>query len=205
MVKLDTENNVLRFQEKPAPREAASNLANTGIYVLEPEVLDYVPANAFFDFAKDLFPRLLESGEKILGHEEGYFYWSDIGTLESYRTAQCDALSGMVAVEVPDEWCGRGLWFSEEAQVHPSAYRLMEGYTFVGPKAVIGRGASLSGTVAIGDDCWVSNGAIVGQSVLLPCSSVGSGAYLEDCIVGPGYEVRPGEFIRGGALVRGAS
>ena len=205
VAELDAEKNILRFQEKPEPHKAASNLANTGIYVLEPEVLDYIPENTFFDFAEDVFPRLLESGEKILGYDEGEFYWSDIGTLESYRTAQRDALSGRVAVEVPGEWCGRGLWLSEEARVHPSAYRLMEGYTFVGPNTVVGRGVSLFGTVAVGDDCRVSDWATVKQSVLLPGSAVGSGAYLEDCIVGPGYEVRPGEFIRGGALVRGAS
>jgi NDP-sugar pyrophosphorylase family protein len=81
----------------------------------------------------------------------------------------------------------------------------MEGYAFVGKEAVIGRGVSLSETVAIGDDCQVSDGAIVRRSVLLPGSSVGSRAYLEDCIVGPGYKVRPGEWIRGGALIHGAS
>ena len=205
VAELDTKKNILRFQEKPELLEAKSNLANTGIYVLEPEVLDYVPEGAFFDFAKDVFPRLLESGEKVVGYDEGEFYWSDIGTLESYRTAQRDALSGRVAVEVPGEWCGGGVWISDEAQVHPSAYGFMGGYTFIGPKAVVGRGASLSGAVAVGDECWVSDGATVKHSVLLPGSSVGSGAYLEDCIVGPRYEVRPGEWIRGGALVRGAS
>jgi mannose-1-phosphate guanylyltransferase len=204
VAELDAEKNILRFQEKPDPHEAVSNLANIGIYVLEPEVLDYVPEGAFFDFAKDVFPRLLEFGAKLVGYE-GDFYWSDIGTLESYRAAQRDALSGRVAVEVPGEWCGGGVWISDEAQVHPSAYGLMEGYTFVGPKAVVGRGASLSGAVAVGDECRVSDGATVKHSVLLPGSSVGSGAYLEDCIVGPGYEVRPGEWIRGGALVLGAS
>ncbi len=61
-----------------------------------------------------------------------------------------------------------------------------------------------SGVVAVGDGCRVSDGATVKRSVLLPGSSVGSGAYLEDCIVGLGYEVRAGEVIRGGALVRGA-
>jgi len=205
VAELDGQKNILRFQEKPEPREAKSNLANTGIYVLEPEVLGYIPEGAFFDFAKDVFPRLLGSGEKVVGYDEGGFYWSDVGTLESYRTAQRDALSGRVAVEVPGEWCGGGVWISDKARVHPSAYGLMEGYTFVGPKAVVGRGASLSGVVAVGDECWVSDGATVKQSVLLPGSSVGRGAHLEDCIVGPGYEVRPGEWIRGGALVRGMS
>ena len=202
---LDTEKNVLRFQEKPKPEEATSNLANTGIYVLEPEALDYIPDETFFDFARDVFPRLLESGEKVVGYDEGDFYWSDIGTLESYRAAQHDALSNRVAVEVPAEWCGGGLWIAESARIHPSAYGLMEGYAFVGNEAMIGRGASLSETVAICDDCQMSDGTTVRRSILLPGSSVGSGAYLEDCIVGPGYKVRPGEWIRGGALVRGAA
>jgi NDP-sugar pyrophosphorylase family protein len=202
VAELDAGKNVLGFQEKPEVQEAVSNLANTGIYVLEPEVLDYIPDGTFSDFARDVFPRLLESGEKVVGYE-GDFYWSDIGTLESYRSAQRDALSGRVAVEVPGEWCGTGLWISDRARIHPSAYNLIEGYTFVGPNAEVGRGASLSGAVAVGEECLVSAGATVKQSVLLPGSSVGSGAYLEDCIVGPGYEVRAGEWIRGGALVRG--
>jgi mannose-1-phosphate guanylyltransferase len=205
VAELDTDKNILRFQEKPKPREAVSSLANTGMYVFEPEILDYIPDDKFFDFAEDVFPALLSAGEKIVGYDEGAFYWSDIGTLESYRTAQRDALSGKVAVEVLGEQCGQGLWIVEDARIHPSVYRLIEGYAFVGPNAVIGRGASLSGTVAIGDGCRVSNGATVKQCVLLPGSSVGSGAYLEDCIVGPGYKIRPGDRIRGGALVRGAA
>jgi mannose-1-phosphate guanylyltransferase len=203
VAELDDAQNILRFQEKPKAEEAISNLANTGIYVLEPEVLEYIPEGTFFDFAKDVFPRLLESGEKVVGYDEGSFYWSDIGTLESYRRAQYDALSGRVAVEVPGERWGRGLWIGEKARIHPSTYGRIEGYAVVGEEAVVGRGASLSGTVAVGDGCRVSDGVTIKGSVLLPGSSVGSGAYLEDCIVGPGYEVRVGECIRGGALVRG--
>jgi mannose-1-phosphate guanylyltransferase len=205
VAELDADKNILRFQEKPKIREAVSNLANTGIYVFEPEILDYTPNDKFFDFAEDVFPALLSAGEKVAGHDEGEFYWSDIGTLELYRTAQSDALSGEVSVEVPGERCGQGPWIAADARLHPSVYRLIEGYAFVGSNAVIGRGASLSQGAAIGVGCRVSNGATVKQSVLLPGSSVGSGAYVEDCIVGIGYEIRPGERIRGGALVRGAA
>ena len=204
VVELDAEKNVLNFQEKPEFGEAISNLANTGIYILEPEVLEYVPENTFFDFAEDVFPRLLEAGEKVVGYDEGDFYWSDVGTLQTYKEAQRDALLERVAVEVPGERWGRGLWIGEEARIHPSAYGRIEGYTVVGPRAVVGRGASLSGIVAVGGGCRVSDGATVKRSVLLPGSSVGSEAYLEDCIVGPSYEVRPGEWIRGGALIRRA-
>ena len=198
---LDGEKNVVGFQEKPGPAEAASNLANTGIYVLEPEVLGYVPEDAPFDFAEDLFPALLAAGEKVVGYE-GDFYWSDIGTLGTYKEAQRDALFGRVAVEVPGEKRGGKLWVGEGARVHPSAYGHIEGYAFVGQEAEVGRGVRLSGSAAIGDRCKVSDGATVKGSVLLPGAIVGSNAYLEDCIVGPGYEIRPGETIRGGALVR---
>ena len=81
----------------------------------------------------------------------------------------------------------RGLWIAEEARIHPSVYGLMEGYAFVGGEAVVNLGARLSGVAAVEDDCRVGDMAIVKQSVLLPGVPVGRGAYLEDCIVGPGY------------------
>lgn len=203
VAELDAEKNILRFQEKPNPHQAVSNLANTGIYILEPAALEYVPDDTFFDFAEDVFPRLLKSGEKVVGYDEGNFYWSDIGTLDSYRAAQHAALSGRVAVEVPGERWGRSLWIGEKAQIHPSIYGRIDGYAVVGEGAVVSRGASLSGGVAVGGGCLVGAGATIKRSILLPRSTVGSEAYLEDCIVGPGYEVRSGEWIRGGALVRG--
>ena len=201
VVEVDEEGNILGFQEKPAPAEAISTLANTGIYVFEPRALEYIPENAFFDFAKDVFPRLLEEGERFAGYE-GNFYWSDIGTLEAYRQAQYDVLSGRVRVKVPGEKHGESLWVGKDAQIHPSA--TIEGHVLVGRDAVVGRGVTLSGDVTVGTDCWVRPSATIKRSILLPGASVGDGAYLEDCIVGHGYDVRPGETIRGGALIRRA-
>lgn len=199
VVELDTEGNIKGFQEKPDPQEAISTLANTGIYVLEPRALEYVPEDTFYDFAQDVFPRFLENGEKFVGYQ-GDFYWSDIGTLQAYRQAQYDVLSGKVGVRVPGEKRGEGLWVGEDAQIHPSA--TIEGHVLVGRDAVIGRGVTLAGDVTVGTDCWVRPGATIKRSILLPGASVGDGAYLEDCIVGHGYDVRPGETIRGGALIR---
>src|ERR671921_1197456 len=201
VVEVDERGSILGFQEKPAPEEAISTLANTGIYVLEPWALDYVPEGAFFDFAKDVFPRLLEEGERFFGYE-GNFYWSDIGTLEAYRQAQYDVLSGRVRVKIPGEKRQESLWVGEDAQIHPSA--TIEGHVLVGRDAVVGREVTLWGDVTVGSDCWVRPGATIKRSILLPGASVGDGAYLEDCIVGHGYDVRPGETIRGGALIRRA-
>jgi NDP-sugar pyrophosphorylase family protein len=201
VVEIDEEGTIMGFQEKPDPKEAISTLANAGVYVFEPGVLEYIPENTFFDFAKNVFPRLLEAGERFVGYQ-GNFYWSDIGTLEAYRQAQYDVLSGKVRVKVPGEKRGNSLWVGENAQLHPSAE--LEGYIVVGRDAVIGRGVSLSGDVTVGTDCWIRPNATIKRSILLPGASIGDGAYLEDCIVGHGYDVRPGETIRGGALMRRA-
>jgi NDP-sugar pyrophosphorylase family protein len=202
VVEIDEEDSIRGFQEKPDPQEAISTLANSGIYVFEPRALEYIPEDTFFDFAKDVFPRFLEHGERFVGYQ-GDFYWSDIGTLEAYRQAQYDVLSGKVQVRVPGEKRDESLWVGEDAQIHPSAS--LEGYVVVGRDAVIGRDVTLAGDVTVGSDCWVRPGATIKSSILLPGANVGDGAYLEDCIVGHGYDVRPGETIRGGALIRRSS
>ncbi len=199
VVDVDGEGNILGFQEKPDPEEAISTLANTGIYVFEPRALDYVPEGTFFDFARDVFPKFLENGERFVGYQ-GNFYWSDIGTLQAYREAQYDVLSGRVRVRIPGEKRGDSLWVGEDAQIHPSAN--IDGHVLVGRDAVVGRGVTLLGDVTVGSDCWIRPNATIKRSILLPGASVGDGAYLEDCIVGHGYDVRPGETIRGGALIR---
>ena len=199
VVEVDSGGNIQGFQEKPEPAEAISTLANTGIYVLEPRALEYIPEGAFYDFARDVFPRLLENGEKFCGYE-GEFYWSDIGNLAAYREAQYDVLNGKVNVRIPGERRGENLWVGENAQIHPSV--TIEGQVVIGRDAVVGRDVTLSGDVTVGTDCWVRPGATIRRSILLPGASVGDGAYLEDCIVGHGYDVRPGETIRGGALIR---
>jgi mannose-1-phosphate guanylyltransferase len=198
VVELGRGGSILGFQEKPDPSDAVSDLANTGIYVLEPAVLDYVPENTFFDFAENVFPRLLEAGERFVGYE-GDFYWSDIGTLEAYRAAQRDVLSGRVKVWIPGEQRWDGLWVGRDAWLHPTA--TLEGRVVIGPDAVVGPGTTLSGDVTVGSGCWIRPGATVKRSVLLPGSSVGDGAYLEGCIVGPGYGVRPKEKVRDRTLV----
>jgi NDP-sugar pyrophosphorylase family protein len=198
VVELDPEQNIVGFQEKPDPGEAISDLANTGIYVLEPEVLKYIPEGTFFDFAEDVFPRLLEAGEKLAGYK-GDFYWSDIGTLEAYRAAQHDVLSGKVRLRIPGEQRSEGLWADRGARIHPTA--TIKGQVVLMRDAVVERGVTLIGDVTMGSGCRVRTGATIERSVLLPRSSVGDGAYLEGCIVGHDYNVRAGEHIRGRALI----
>src|SRR4028118_2029970 len=182
VVEIDEDSGIMGFQEKPNPEEAISTLANTGIYVLEPRALEYVPENTFFDFARDVFPRFLEAGEKFVGYQGG-FYWSDIGTLEAYRQAQYDVLSGRVRVRVPGEKRGESLWVGEDAQIHPSA--TIDGHVLVGRDAVVGRDVTLSGDVTVGSGCRIRPNVTIKRSILLPGASVRGGACPQDGIARP--------------------
>src|SRR4029078_3239750 len=140
IVVTDEEGKVERFLEKPSWGQLFSDTINTGIYVLEPEVLRHVPADRPFDFSKELFPLLLEMGRPIYGYVcEGY--WQDIGNLDQYRQANFDALDERVRLNVPglkirgDVWIGEGVEIDDVEGV--------EGPAFIGNYARISREASV--------------------------------------------------------------
>lgn len=91
----DADGRIRGFVEKPTWERVVTNLVSTGIYVISPRAMDYVPRGTPFDFARDLFPRLIERGELIRGVEmRGY--WRDIGSPASYYRACLDVLEGRV-------------------------------------------------------------------------------------------------------------
>src|SRR5436190_13329 len=93
------DGRVERFLEKPSWGQVFSDTINTGVYVLEPEVLAAVPDGVSYDFSKQLFPDLLRRGKPVFGHlVEGY--WQDIGNLDQYRKANFDALDGRVQLDI---------------------------------------------------------------------------------------------------------
>ncbi|MBC9784734.1 nucleotidyltransferase family protein [Heliobacterium chlorum] len=94
----DKDGRIRRFIEKPKPEEVFSNTINTGIYVMEPEIFQHIP-NGFYDFSKQLFPRLLAEGRPFYGvRADGY--WKDIGTMEQYRQVHVDIEKGMLKQEL---------------------------------------------------------------------------------------------------------
>ena len=92
VVVADKDGFIIEFQEKPPVEEAKSNFINTGIYIFDYKIFDYIPENTFYDFAKDVFPKLLE--EHQINTFEIKDYWSDIGTLEQYKISNHDVFSG---------------------------------------------------------------------------------------------------------------
>ncbi|HTL89112.1 MAG TPA: nucleotidyltransferase family protein, partial [Leptolyngbya sp.] len=112
----DEDYRIRRFLEKPSSSEIFSDTVNTGIYILDPDVLKYLPENEEADFSKDLFPLLLDQGEPMYGYiAEGY--WCDVGHLDAYREAQYAGLSGKVKLEFAYPERSPGLWVGENTHI----------------------------------------------------------------------------------------
>lgn len=90
IVHLDSQKRIVNFKEKPKPEEIDTNLANAGIYICNPAILEHIPDNTFYDFAKDVFPDLLAKNIRMYGYEMND-YLLDIGNPEAYKKAQSDA------------------------------------------------------------------------------------------------------------------
>jgi len=100
IVSMDRRGRVLSFVEKPPPGSEAGKLGSAGVYILGREVLDYIPGQCFADFARDVFPEIIELGVPVYGyHLKAEDYLLDIGTIERYRQANEDVKAGKVAVK----------------------------------------------------------------------------------------------------------
>src|SRR5262245_9119367 len=120
VVILDRDTRVRGFQEKPRRDEARSDLANCGIYVIEPELLERIPADTFYDFGEDVWPSLVAAGEDVYAYTT-MAYWNDVGDLDELRNTILDAVLGHVRVDIPGEEIAPGVWAEEGCRVHPDA------------------------------------------------------------------------------------
>lgn len=169
----DGEGRITGFQEKPEPPKALSNLANCGLYVFEPEILDRVRASSgSLDWSLDVFPRLVNEGAPFFSYRlPGY--WSDIGNFREFRRASLDAASGEVSVETPaDGW------------VRPGERRgggKVEGAAaWVSPAAVVEDGVKIHGPAVVCADATLGAGSTVLRSVVLPGGRLDPGATLAE-------------------------
>jgi mannose-1-phosphate guanylyltransferase / phosphomannomutase len=183
----DPQGRICRFLEKPSNSEIFSDTVNTGIYILEPEVLDYLPNNEPADFSNDLFPLLLAQKEPIYGYiAEGY--WCDIGNLDAYREAQYDALQGRVSVEFaypqrrPQEWVGDNTFIETDVQIQPPV--LIGDNCRIGSRVLLEAGTVIGDNVTIGADADLKrpiiwNGVLIGEEARLSACTIARGARVD--------------------------
>lgn len=192
VVETSPDGKVQRFIEKPAPDEVTTNWINAGVYLLEPEVLEQVPTNTHYMFERGLFPRLLELGRNMCGYQfRGR--WLDMGTPDKYLCLNCDLLLSDDKPAFIGAAGENGLYCAEDATIDPSAQ--IAGPAVVASGSRIGQNVCLKGSVVIGADCSIGDGAILEDAVLWHGVTVGKGAVLKKCVVGNDTEIQARERV----------
>ena len=198
IVVTDEDGRIERFLEKPSWGQVFTDTINTGIYVLEPEVLRHVPVDTPYDFSKELFPLLLEMGRPLYGYVcEGY--WQDIGNLDQYRQANFDALDEKVRLSIPgirlrgNVWVGEGVGLEDLEAVEAPAF--IGNYCRIAPRASVGPYSVLMPSVTLGDH------ARTARSVVDSSTSIGRSGVVEGAIVGRACDLRPHARLHEGVAV----
>jgi len=182
VVVTDETGRVKAFQEKPSVEEALSTNINTGIYIFEPEVLDYIPSGQEYDIGGELFPKLVEMNAPFYGVSMD-FQWVDIGKVPDYWHAIRSVLLGEIKnVSIPGQEVAPGIYTGLNVAVNWDKLEII-GPVYIGGMTHIEDGAKIIGPTMIGPNCWVCSGATVDNSVIFEYSRLGAGVRLIDKLV----------------------
>ncbi|MBP0000602.1 MAG: NDP-sugar synthase [Cyanobacteria bacterium SID2] len=182
VVVTDDEGRIKAFQEKPSVEEALSNNINTGIYIFEPEIFDYIPSGQEYDIGGDLFPKLVEIGAPFYGLSMD-FQWVDIGRVPDYWKAIRSVLLGDVKnVGIPGREVIPGVYTGLNVVVNWDKVDI-QGPVYIGSMTRIEDGVKIVGPSMIGPSCCICSNATVDNSVIFEYSRLGRGIRLVDKLV----------------------
>jgi len=194
----DEHHRIRRFLEKPSSSEIFSDTVNTGTYILEPEVLEYLPANQESDFSKELFPLLLEKDEPMYGYiAQGY--WCDVGHLDAYRESQYDALYRKVRLDYAYEEQSPNIWIGQNTLIDPSAK--LEPPCLIGNNCRIGARVQIDAGTVIGDNVTIGADADLKRPIVWNGAIVGDEVSLSACVIARGTRVDRRAQVLEGAVV----
>ncbi|NLZ38480.1 MAG: NTP transferase domain-containing protein [Firmicutes bacterium] len=194
----DTEDRITQFLEKPSWGEVFSDTVNTGIYILEPEVLQFIPAKTKFDFSQDLFPLLMAKGYPLYGYvAEGY--WCDIGNLQQYHQAHLDILQGRVKIDLDAKEIAPGVFVEENVVIADDAQ--ITGPVFIGRGAHIKEKARVEEYSVIGAQTTVDSYASVKRSLCWRNVYIAPQAEIRGAILANRVRVLRGASLFEGAVV----
>jgi mannose-1-phosphate guanylyltransferase/phosphomannomutase len=195
----DAQGRIRRFLEKPEWSEVFSDTVNTGIYCLEPSVLDYMEPEKIYDWSGDIYPRMLQERKPLFGYQ-ATGYWCDIGNLAQYRQAQADALSGRVEVEIPGQRQGRDLiWIGAGTEV--AADVKIQEPAVIGANCRVKKGAVIEEFSVVGDNCIVGVDSRVIGGTVFNGTYMGDGTRARACIIGENCILSRGTDVEEGAVV----
>ena len=196
----DKEQKIIQFLEKPGWGEVISDTINTGIYVLEPEVLALIPEGENYDFSQDLFPKLLQMEAELYGFPvKGY--WRDIGNTDSYREAHHEIFKGKINVKIDEpkqDVVGKDLRIGVDVKLAESA--LLEGTVIIGDNSQILGSSAIKDSV-IGRNCTIEAGVKLVNCVIWDNVYIKKGARLTGCVICNNVRVGQGVVMEEGAIV----
>ena len=192
------DGSIERFLEKPTWGQVFSDTINTGIYVLQPEVFDYIPPDKPVDFSSDVFPRLLDDGLPVFGYvADGY--WEDVGTLDAYIKVHQDVLDAQVELDIPGFRMGEGIWLGEGSEIDPAA--VVDGPAIIGDYCRVESGARLAEYSVLGSNVRVGADSFVERSVVHDNVYLGAGVRLRGAVVGRSSDLRRGARLEEGVVL----
>ncbi|RME79635.1 MAG: nucleotidyl transferase [Chloroflexi bacterium] len=198
VITTDEEGRILRFQEKPSRGSVMSDRVNTGIYVLEPEILDYFAPDTPFDFARDLFPMIHEQKKPLYGFTvDGY--WCDVGNIPEYMRANADALLGKIEGLNLGQYLGNGIWVGKDVEISPDAH--LEGPVYLGNAVQIKGGAVIKGPSVIRDYTVIDHEAVIDRSILWRNCYIGERAQISGAVITRQCSVKNNATIFEGAVI----
>ena len=194
----DRTGKVQKFLEKPTAGEIFSDTVNTGIYILEPEVLQYIPAGREFDISQDLLPLLLAQKAAIYGYvADGY--WCDVGQLDTYRQVQYDALDRLPSIWPVSEQLRPGVWVGHDTSIDPTA--TIASPAVIGNNCRIGARVNITAGTVIGHNVTIGADANLKRPLVWNGAVIGEEAQLRGCVVGRGVRVGQRAQLLEGAVV----
>ena len=192
------DGTIERFLEKPTWGQVFSDTINTGIYVFEPSIFDFIPEGRSVDFSGEVFPQLLKRGLPLFGAvTEGF--WEDVGTLDAYLRAHKDVLDQKVQLHIPGFRISDGVWLGEGAEVSPDA--IVSGPAVIGPGCKVEAGCHLGEYTVLGSNVRLLSDVHLERSVLHDNVYVGSGVRLRGAVVGRNCSIRSNVRIDEGVVL----
>jgi mannose-1-phosphate guanylyltransferase/phosphomannomutase len=195
---VDENGRIQRFLEKPSWGEVISDTVNTGIYVIEPDILDRIEPGAPFDFSNDLFPLLMKEGIPLYGYvADGY--WCDVGDIKEYMRATADLLNGKVKLGELGHPIGGNIWVGDDVEIAPDAE--LYGPIYLGNGVKIKGKVVMHGPSVVRDSTIIDTRANVDRSIIWRNSYVGEGVELRGAIVGRQCSLKSNAVVFEGVVI----
>ena len=199
VVEINEKKQVTQFVEKPKKQNATTNLINAGTYILEPEILKYIPKDNHFMFEHNVFPQLIADDQPVYGYYSSA-YWIDMGNPEKYMQLNQDLLMGkcdLIKFQ-PEDVC-----IDQQSSIHPQA--VLEGPILIDKGCIIEANVKLQGPLIIGSNCIIRDSAFIKSSILWQNIQIGEKAIIKDSIITSENHIENNECIENSVVGNNAT